>query len=195
MKQLLQVIALPTDKESVLSIRNDIESDKFYLDYQSIPFIQTELTKPYHIYWISNSEIKEGDNICNTFSGEIEKSDGTPILLGFSNYRKIEACSNPSLNLPLIDNNFIQEFVKAQGGIKEVEVEMKYNNIINQMKGDPYGWQIKTNSNNEAIWSLKEDNDFEKYREMFDKSFAKVTANDFIKEMESLGYKFIEENL
>lgn len=32
--------------------------------------------------------------------------------------------------------------------------------------------------------------DFEKFKKLFDKSFAKVTPQQFVKEMEELGYKF-----
>lgn len=35
--------------------------------------------------------------------------------------------------------------------------------------------------------------DFNQFKEIFDKSFGKVTPEEFIKKMESLGYKFVDD--
>ena len=34
--------------------------------------------------------------------------------------------------------------------------------------------------------------EFDKFKKMFDKNFAKVTGEEFVKEMESLGYEFVD---
>jgi hypothetical protein len=79
---------------------------------------------PQHIYFISNRKIKEGDHIhfnvgCAAGIRQVDKEDCNDDCCF-----KIEATTDPSLNLPLIPQSFIEKYVEKQGKIDEVMIDI-----------------------------------------------------------------------
>lgn len=176
-KKTLQVHCLETDKASKLY--KGLVTNEFYLTSQEV----VKLNNRYFIYFTSKDEIKQGDEVgWYILIDGFGHHSGGPIYYKkkerqviCDTHVKIEATTDPSLNLPLIPEQFIQEFVKQNGSIKEVEVELKNNGTSEQgifekgllddassaypINTPPcwYNWIIKTNPDNTVIWSLKEE--------------------------------------
>ena len=90
---------------------------------------------PKHLYLVSDREIKEGE--WNNIDKVIQKtnkrqSEMTNKELFNYGIGKIEATTDSCLNLPLIPQSFIEEYVKAEGKINEVEIEMEpfYDELV-----------------------------------------------------------------
>jgi len=151
------------------------------------------------LYLVSNREIKVGDwfinigdndiNVAQIVTDEVVQYLEEEYLQTASKLklRRIEASTDPSLNLPLIPQSFIEAYVKANGKIDEVSIET--------YMGDAK--LIKTREDNTVIihptrtYTLEEMKSVHAYgcRFMFDKkSLTK-------REREENFDKWIEENL
>ena len=164
-----KVIALPTKGSSVLHIGTKEVSDEPEYGYApSWGFDVFDINKnfqhrPHHLYLTleydkSNSvtHIKEGylydnkRNIINQCTGD---KDEIKLLTSMNTrYSQIIATTDQDLasksNLPLISEQFIIEFVKSKGSIKEVFVELEEVKESNTDKGREYsytnGYKVKT---------------------------------------------------
>lgn len=75
---------------------------------------------PQHLYFTSNEEISTGDNYINIITMQPDKAG---VCWGLNPHlRKVVATTDKSLNLPLIPQSFIEEYVKNKGEIKEVDI-------------------------------------------------------------------------
>lgn len=137
---------------------------------------------PQHLYLTSSRKIKENTNTFKEgFNGDwyynsIYKSIqqiGDITSFDF----KIEATTNPELKLPLIPQSFIEEYVKLNGEIKEINIEMEdvcdetCNDIpsnINECCGQP-NWKIKTNSGYIIVHSINNIDDEKPVSKMYSK--------------------------
>lgn len=81
---------------------------------------------PQHLYFTSNEDIKEGDWVYNFSTGFNGSQSIYQFKSGHSKdyCKKIIASTDPSLQLPGIPESFLQEYVKSNGSIKSVGVEM-----------------------------------------------------------------------
>lgn len=75
-----------------------------------------------HLYLVSDREIKKGDYIS-------DPSEYYSVYKSASNYKgtkllKVEATTDKSLNLPLIPQSFIQEWVDKQGKVESVKIKV-----------------------------------------------------------------------
>lgn len=164
---------LPTDKASCgqividhnkkLNISNDTLADNI----NRVPHLIAQ--KPQHLYIVSNAEIKEGDYVVREyypptkgFTRIVEQFIRSKADFGDSlSRKKIEATTDKSLklkdwdgidgtlewNLPQIPQSFIEAYVKANGNIKEVNVEMEWY----QANQDQNYYRIKTRQDNTII--------------------------------------------
>lgn len=174
MEKTLQAICLPTDKASNLCLHGN------KLRYHVEGFINSESWNNQYIYFTSKDEIKEGDWF--ELNREIFQCKSRDEIRQLSREhevtQRIEMSSDPSLNLPLIPESFINLYAEKQGAIKEVEVEIgqsvpithgdafpDYEEDRLKMGGTPNrvlahafdSSKIKTNPDNTVIWSLKEE--------------------------------------
>ena len=116
--------------------------------------IQDDIRQAQYLYFISDEEVKEGDNgkWCYWNDNVIDKYTGGKCEYG--NPKVIIASTDPSLKLPSIPEEWIRtKYVPSNGAIKEVRLEM-YNT---QEHSKCYGaieqgeWKLKLTSNNEVI--------------------------------------------
>lgn len=188
--QLMQVVMLPTDKTS--SIWKDNDTNYLNYSFDGKPFYKCT---PQHLYVVSDNEIKNGDwgidynlitgtNIfqckgettshyqCSKYSHEkmcCKKIEGTNVTLVIFQYAiPLEAGKRYSdIEVPQIYQSFIETYVKSEGKITEVLVEMeadmsntpytsdKQNHALKILKeSSNIGVKVKTNSNNEIIIHL-----------------------------------------
>lgn len=200
MKQLCQVIMLPTAKDEVrlLTIK--------YMDQDSsgVSFIANSPGEPRHLYFVSYETPKEGDwFIANEAARKcirIEEGNypyvtiqGNEEVKHFHTWKtKIIASSDQSLGLPLIPQSFIEQYVKAEGKIDEVYVETE---ILGYKKGntritsgkhtiefddaeDKSIEVIKTTKDNHVIISLAEQKVYSREQvEVVLKNFLQFLAN------------------
>lgn len=142
-----KVIMLPTEKASkILDYTNLIKkSNKSNTAFEA---------NGYNLYFTSEREIKEGDWVYRMDTGNIHKSGGsTENYVGIANTggvrkdlcKKIEATTDFSLKntryvndlgevgvyLPQIPESFIQAYVKVNGDIKDVNIELVNNSSDN----------------------------------------------------------------
>lgn len=142
MKKTVQVIMLPTTVYSS-EIQPPIVSNFGKLSIINNPAYYDREREYQHLHFTSNEEIKEGDKFIwkSQMYGNTEiytfKEDigyGIRIAEGYivnhsGNFGKVIATTDKSLNLPLIPQSFIEEYVKNKGEIKEVDVEFGPGNI------------------------------------------------------------------
>lgn len=154
-----KVVMLSTEKAIKNGIIYDPRKNSVLLCYE--PNYPYSILKPQHLYFISDREIKEGDiflheyedgkkliHFCADFSptNMIRIKESNTYLNSVGSY-KIEATTNPSLELPLIPQLFVEKYVAEQGNIKEVMIEMTNTHI-------PDGWNHeipKTRKDNTVI--------------------------------------------
>jgi hypothetical protein len=129
--------------------------------------------EPQHLYITSNDEIKENDHCyhekyklwCN-IHGVLGSVTGSPEYIK-ENYRKIIASTDPTLKLPGIPEQFLQDYCKA-GGIAEVEVlydiesvgrgsffevlSVVYGNVIDIVGTQPVAERTFTEADMKAAW-------------------------------------------
>ena len=153
--QQAQVIMLPTDKASNLYTHKNASSGKDSLmfakdiTWQHEGFAKSKEGIFYHLYFISDELIKEGNNIYNTVQKTIFIADEQFMKLignSLSTNKKIIATTNPDLwckglkkygssctknnnctfpncDISKIDTTFIEAYVKEQGKIDSVLLE------------------------------------------------------------------------
>lgn len=134
-----------------------------------------------HLYILSSEEIKEGNQyliyngqICKTFTyGERRdicfKIDNDIVYCQNNKWRKIISTTNSELNLPRPSDDFIKSYIKAQGKIDKVLVEVICNKLSQCNCTDNYsclGTKFKVAPDNtitikpiqeeKAFWSRKE---------------------------------------
>ena len=144
MKKEVKVVMLPTEKESKIFIC--LVKDKEWIN-------TTIGGEPQHLYFVSDEEIKDGDNYCYYYKDNPElcgvgmADKETVRIMGIdTTYKgthfKIVATTDKSLrelesydsseedsevyrSIPQTPESFIEEFVKANGKINKVMVEME----------------------------------------------------------------------
>lgn len=126
-----QVVLLPTNwREGVISIFKTETEETLSIHKLQPPNSKITATYniPHHIYFISNNPIKEGNWFYNTHSKRVEKCTLIILKPKSSSTRdvlfKIEATTDSSLGLSLIPQSFIEEYIKEEGNIKEVELSL-----------------------------------------------------------------------
>jgi len=153
MRKEVQVVMLPTEKARMCKMI-DLEDNsfKFLVQPNNNAFIDEKShgfhIKPFHLYLVSNEEIKEGDWFITTNSGKnhnekvlieatrttleyVDKHDFkviattdkslTVFYKGHQKYTGIEISAD--VYLPGIPTSFIEAYVKAEGKIDKVMVE------------------------------------------------------------------------
>ena len=144
-----KVIMLPTEKWS----NNQIYLGADYNYHVSKKKLDSSYGNPQHLYLVSTREIKEGD-WCLDMMTDLKTHNLTPQIfkaeLGDEDdkdFKKIEATTNPELVLPMyteqygttverhfnhhipqINSQFVEAYVKANGTITEVCIEMEEYN-------------------------------------------------------------------
>lgn len=135
-----KVVMLPTEKASNLLLES--VTNKLHLFKNKITQDGSTLI-PQHLYFVSDEQIKEGDwcigddivykyKDVNTFSSGLKKRS-----------KKIVATTDMFLNttdqqdrfvtqVPQISQSFIIEYVKVNGEMKEVQLEMKEGYLVTQ---------------------------------------------------------------
>ena len=122
MKKIVKVVMLhyKTDEPelgSLVKLR-----DKLFLFEPDINF---RSTLPQHLYFVSNEEIKEGDIIYSPSEGIRFPSISKVLHINRFNpekWKKVVATNDKLLGLPLIPESFIEDYVKSNGEIKQVEL-------------------------------------------------------------------------
>jgi len=91
---------------------------------------------PQHLYLVSKEKIKEGDWCLDKRDNTIFKAAKLMHKYYMPNFSKIEATTDPSLNLPLIPQSFIEKYVEKEGKIDEVNIKLRLlgNYFINPDK-------------------------------------------------------------
>jgi len=115
----VKVIMLPTESKSIIRKIDEINT----LVFDPIMKFGNQ-----HLYFISDREIKDFDYVVLGDGKTIHHMSPTDMVdyleSQSSSTKRIEASTDPSLHLPLIGEAFIQKYVKEQGDIKEVMIEM-----------------------------------------------------------------------
>jgi hypothetical protein len=151
MKKLkCKVVMLPTEKSMLVKpnkLSNLDGSGQLFIphfEYKSVRGYTSDLIlTAQHLYLVSDREIKKGD----WFIVQLYDITSTPMKLSLEqvktitdeiwvnqssivtcrhieNCSRVEATTDPSLNLPLIPQSFIEEYVSKQGKIEEVYIEI-----------------------------------------------------------------------
>lgn len=89
---------------------------------------------PQNLYIVNTeAEIKEGDWFIYFFGDSLEVVKCESLKEGNPNHKrnckKIIATTNPELQLPLINPEFVEEYVNQQGKIDEVDVEFELHEV------------------------------------------------------------------
>lgn len=91
-----------------------------------------------HLYLVSDREIKKDNWIWDkrdNWFGQADKPMHPDYIK--ENYRRVEATTDKSLNLPLIPHSFIQEYVDKQGKIDKVAIQL-YHRGGKELVSAPY---------------------------------------------------------
>lgn len=175
-----QVIMLPTDKASHLYIQNN----KVCYDETIVESVKN--CNDQHLYLVSDEDIKDGrtnfytyDDLNNNilhidyiqYFGQENNGKGD-VRNGRASFKTVEgtssgtkhkeiiASTDTSLNLPQIPQSFIEAYVKSNGTIKEVGVEIEIGVVFKKTGIGPKQmfdvFSIKTIANNEVIVHLPE---------------------------------------
>lgn len=147
LKLKCKVVILSTEKADCHSlIKND--AGKFWKypmskdAYFTQEYLKSVPATSYHLYLVSDREIKEEDwfivkdflhlGLIQATKTKQEIEDGEKILYASnkdwykpSEVIKIEATTDPSLDLPIIPQSFIKKYVEKEGKIDEVYVKTK----------------------------------------------------------------------
>lgn len=148
MSKKYRVVMLPTKSKEGSKLFTFREKIDFY--YKEVATIDETIAQ--HLYIISNEEIKEGEYMYSYEFNTVFKAsyNTTPS----KDYWKVIASTYPSLNLPGIQQSFLEKYVAAQGKITEVELEIdkEYEDWYEQMELTEFpGYQLKLSPNNEVI--------------------------------------------
>lgn len=146
MKQKVDVVILPTKDFSSHISKGKINNFLFYSPdgLGSMKESIKNAEEPQHIYFVSaTDEIKENDlafgerwskPIQNIY-GPIGSVIGSKDYIA-DNFKKIVATTDTSLNIPLIPEQFVKDYVTAQGNIREVWIEI--NDIVRAEYSEEY---------------------------------------------------------
>jgi hypothetical protein len=172
MKKKLQLVALPTDKdkESSLYLQQRPKIRFLYNIRQTVA--HTNNTTPYHLYLLSDEEIKDNEWHYNKNLNKVvrESHYGDLVSPKYGCYKTVST-TNSDLwyevvakvkggdihdhNLPLIPKiplSLIQDFVKKQGKVDSVMVEYDYAHTLKEDWERP-----RVTSSGEIIWSPVEE--------------------------------------
>lgn len=146
----VKVVMLPTKNRSGLGyshIYNKLMwcNEQFFKDFEGIL---------YHLYIISDDEIKEGVSILNTKTGKIEKELGKDEVKLFweKEWKVIISSTDKSLGLPQPSQQFIEKFIECYNKgeiITDVLVEYENNKTNN------FNYPNKSNKEFIDNWNLK----------------------------------------
>lgn len=135
-----KVVMLPTPEKEVGAILSQKRLDDSVVLYTGPHSTRnTAVLKNYHLYFISNREIKEGDFGLHCLPEKetnytiVKCTKGNAVSIQ-EWWRNIEATTNPSLGLPIIPQSFVEKYVAEQGKIKEVMIEMDNLDIVDFVK-------------------------------------------------------------
>jgi hypothetical protein len=166
------VVMIPTEEASHVHL----VGDKIHVGAFIFGMVKPK-RKNQHLYITSNRKIKMEEWFINVKNNHLIKavdhegflgyfsSDGFAFLYIQEWHQKVESSTNPSLNLPMISQQFIFEYAYKNGEIKEVRLETypemtegwvpSYNNPDNNgldQPSEPTGeFLIKTAVDNTAI--------------------------------------------
>ncbi|MCK9417449.1 hypothetical protein M0Q97_12485 [Candidatus Dojkabacteria bacterium] len=111
-----KVVMLPTNEKAILFLTKDkLEYHKSFTEHGQTNLTKMHISnhiKPYHLYFLSDDEIKEGDNYFTILDGVFRgyricsKTDILP-----KNAKKIISSTDKTLNLPQPSPEFIQKYV------------------------------------------------------------------------------------
>lgn len=132
---ICEVVMFPAKGESKL-----LHDEKVGLEYSHVRSPDFNHAKAQHLYFTSRREIKEGDWFItktgvfqrdneSTKLGNVGVAMGDTALYNIKGSAfRIEATTDPSLNMPLIHDEFIEEYAYSNGSLKEVEIKLaKYS--------------------------------------------------------------------
>jgi hypothetical protein len=94
---------------------------------------QLRSDRPVYIYYTVVADIKNGDYYWNKVTNSVHKAEALAVCIKghHHDFVKIIACSNPAISphdLPNIPEEFIREYVAANGAIDEVELRVTSKN-------------------------------------------------------------------
>ena len=168
-KQEVDIIILPTENINETGIVNTM-GNFFYI---TNPVAKASGFKGYHLYFTSDSgDIIEGD-VVSHFNGlkrlvgkyikhsKVYNETNCVAISPRTKVKKVIATTDTSLGLPLIDSQFIQKYVKANGGIDKVWIEMYENTIFQGTYAEKDYWTPKLNNGyviitNEKLYTREE---------------------------------------
>ena len=205
MKQLRQVVMLPTKKAS--SIIKDF-NNKLIFNYNDTQSLRDGYQFQ-HLYITSDEEIKEGDGALHQLDSKVIQIvegllDGDIRRFG---YTKVIATTNKSIGiskdefesknwlLPQIPESFIKAFVESNGTIEEVLVE--YEEIEGAMLNLNY--KLKTRPDNTIIISQAKTYTRDEVEILCNSAYANgMVAQQFIEDLPTPRVRFkqwIKDNL
>lgn len=139
-KELLPcaVVLLPTTKDSLIAIHKQDTTGELVYKHGS----ESEWLKSYsqhHLYFTSTDRIKKGDWYFWPAAYQVQKaSEDVPEKEQLnSRLAKVEATSDKSLKLPMINNKFLLKYVQIKCDIKEVCIEVEWVRDFNN-----YEWIV-----------------------------------------------------
>ena len=116
MKKTIQVLMLPTVNNSVGALTKGVYGKLFLPDIEYVRHNQ-------HLYFVSDEKIKKDDWFYYGRDNIIDKYDGYfPMSPTSTTTFKVIATTDKSLGLPLIPDEFIKDYVKSNGQIKETAI-------------------------------------------------------------------------
>lgn len=152
MEKEVQVVMLPRNTATSPNeyFLNKVNDEK--LEWNN--WMKAWSANPQYLYFISNDEIKKGDIYMYVETKHIQVCILSPV--DPVNAKKIVASTNPSLGLPAIQQSFIEAYVKANGKIEKVSLEMRLHPDCNDCHnfGDEWGikdYILKLTPQNEVI--------------------------------------------
>lgn len=190
---------LPTEKAtSHISMRNSnsgglsLGTLNFTNDLNKIDKSNNNWTSQ-HLYFISDRDIKEGDYFLSDYGSFVLRNcEG-----GYSEYpsslkdnKKIEATSDPSMNISLIPQSFVEKFVESQGEIKEVMIETI---LLHNLRGGEPEFETVVNTrkdNTVIIHKIKDSWTREEVIELIKRNTERLTNQWLSNDIE-----WIEQNL
>ena len=172
-----KVVMLETDKAENCFIKTLHNTISFHKQLMTQSYLKATDCKSFHLYILSDSEIKEGDWFYSEFKGEKRILKYNHLVIPFPKDKKIIACTDSSLwehddtvpypktrpALPQLSKDFIQSFVDAYNRgtpIIEVLVEYEFPETITVSKhllltGSDEEWAER---NAQAIPKISQDN-------------------------------------
>ena len=162
------VVMLSTEKAIANGIIKHFSTNNLSIVHKDIVHIINDPAEavyiPQHLYFASDREIKEGDWMLHILDKTPIKyyPDDYPTIKHASEYeyRKIEATTDSSMNIPLIPQSFIEKYVESQGEIKEVMIEMeeRWSSHNKEAVASDGGYYNKTVTESVSIIKLRKDN-------------------------------------